>query len=316
MIEVNGLTKRYGDRTAINDVTFRVEKGEILAFLGPNGAGKTTTMRILTGFLPATSGTARVAGFDTFEQPMEVKRNIGYLPETPPVYNEMTVREYLNFVGKIKGVSASDQPKALDRVLDRCGLTQVPKRLIGNLSRGYRQRVGLAQALIHNPKVLILDEPTLGLDPKQIIEIRSLIQEFSGEHTVILSTHILQEATALCQRVIIIHEGRIRAVDSPDQLSAKLRQSEKVTVTVRQAPPEADRILGGLPNVLHVYREPVSNRQTFIVETQLGRDIRDDIAQCVVGNGWGLLELKNLSMTLEDVFLKLTQEDTPKGKPQ
>ena len=314
MIEVTGLTKRYGDRTAIDDVTFRVEKGEILAFLGPNGAGKTTTMRILTGFLPATSGTARVAGHDTFNEPMEVKRRIGYLPETPPLYNELTVREYLNFVGKIKGVRKPDRTKALTRVLERCGLTQVPGRLIANLSRGYRQRVGLAQALIHNPEVLILDEPTIGLDPKQIIEIRSLIQELAGEHTVILSTHILQEATALCQRVIIIHEGRIRAVDSPDQLSAKLRQSEKVTVTVRQAPPDAPEVLGALPGVIHVSRDPAATRQTLIVESPLGKDIREDLAQCVVRNGWGLLELKNISMTLEDVFLKLTQEEGSKGK--
>jgi len=320
-IEISGLSKDYlvgfwrkRRFRALDRLSLQVEQGEVFGFLGPNGAGKTTTMRILTGFLPATSGTARVAGFDTFNEPLEVKRRIGYLPETPPVYNEMTVKEYLLFVGRIKGVPPSDRRKALTRVLERCGLTEVPNRLIGNLSRGYRQRVGLAQALIHNPEVLILDEPTIGLDPKQIIEIRSLIQELAGEHTVILSTHILQEATALCQRVIIIHEGRIRAVDSPDQLSAKLRHSEKVSVTVRQAPPDALGVLGALPEVMTVTRDPATTRQTFIVETPLGGDIREGLARCVVENGWGLLELKTLSLSLEDVFLQLTREDNPKGK--
>ncbi len=313
MIEVKHLTKRYGERTAIEDVTFRVEKGEILAFLGPNGAGKTTTMRILTGFLPATSGTATVAGFDVFDRPMEVKRRIGYLPETPPLYNEMTVREFLTFVAKIKGVPKAAQPGALSSVLERWGLTEVPGRLIGNLSRGYRQRVGLAQTLIHDPEVLILDEPTVGLDPKQIIEMRGLIKKLAGEHTVILSTHILPEATAVCQRVVIIHEGRIRAVDSPEQLSSKLRQSEKVSVSLRQPSPTTSEVLRSLPNILNVFEEPTSppqaDGQVFIVEAQLGKDVREEVARCVVSNGWGLLEMKTVSMTLEDVFLKLTQKE-------
>lgn len=309
MIEVERLTKRYGNHTAIEDVSFKVDKGEILAFLGPNGAGKTTIMRILTGFIPASSGSAKIAGLDAFDEPIKVKQRIGYLPETPPLYNEMTVREYLAFTGKIKGVPKSDLPNAISSILSRCGLDQVPDRLIANLSRGFRQRVGLAQALVHNPEVLILDEPTTGLDPKQIIEIRQLIKDLAGDHTVILSTHILQEATAICQRVIIIHEGRIRAVDRPEQLSAKLRHSEKFSLTVRSAPPNTTDVLKALPHVLNVSGEPSSKGLTFDIEASLGNDIREDISNCVFKNGWGLLELRGVSMTLEDVFLKLTQDD-------
>ena len=226
MIQVEHLTKRYGPKTAIDDVTFAVEKGEVLAFLGPNGAGKTTTMRILAGSLPATSGTAHVAGYDCFDQPMEVKRVIGYLPEIPPLYTEMTVTEYLTFASRIKAVPASQIANAVDQVMQRLGLGEVRGRLIANLSRGFKQRVGLAQALVHNPPVLILDEPTAGLDPKQIIEIRELIRELAGSHTIILSTHILPEATAVARRVVIIHEGRIVAQDSQERLSARLRRSE------------------------------------------------------------------------------------------
>ncbi len=221
MIEVEGLTKRYGDFTAIEDISFRVKKGEIVAFLGPNGAGKTTTMRVVTGFLPATEGTVSVSGFDVFEKPMEVKRRIGYLPEHPPVYNEMTVGEYLRFVAKIKGVPRAERSDAMDRVLLRCGLKDRGDMLIGKMSKGYKQRVGLAQAMIHDPDVLILDEPTIGLDPKQIIEIRELIKSLSGEHTIILSTHILQEVMMICQRVLIIHEGRIVADDTLESLTAQ-----------------------------------------------------------------------------------------------
>lgn len=309
MIEVEGLTKRYGNRIAIEDVTFRVEKGEILGFLGPNGAGKTTTMRILTGFMPATSGIARICGYDVFDDPTQVKRRIGYLPESPPLYPEMTVREFLIFVARIKGLPRSKQTHSLSRTLERCGLTEVPDRLIANLSRGYRQRVGLAQALIHDPDVLILDEPTSGLDPKQIIEMRRLIKELSGEHTVILSSHILQEATALCERVIIIHRGRIRAVDSPDQLSAKMRQSEKISITTKNASQDAPETLKNLPHVMNVLLEPRSDGQTFVVESELGCDVREEVSKCVVQNGWGLLELQSVSMTLEDVFMELTQEE-------
>jgi ABC-2 type transport system ATP-binding protein len=221
MIEVEGLTKRYGDVTAIEDITFRVEKGEIVAFLGPNGAGKTTTMRVLTGFLPATEGKVAVCGFDVFDKPMEVKKRIGYLPEQPPVYNDMSVNEYLKFVAKIKGVPRAERSTAMERVIQRCALADVSHRIIGKLSKGYKQRVGLAQAMIHDPEVLILDEPTIGLDPKQIIEIRELIKSLSGAHTIILSTHILPEVTMICQRVLIISQGRIVADDTLENLTAQ-----------------------------------------------------------------------------------------------
>ncbi|MEK6526371.1 MAG: ABC transporter ATP-binding protein [Nitrospirota bacterium] len=307
MIEVQNVTKRYGDFTAIERVTFTVDKGEVLAFLGPNGAGKTTTMRILTCFMPATEGAARVGGFDCFEEPMEVKRRIGYLPETPPLYQELTVTEYLTFVGRIKGMSAKDLRSGLDRVMERLALGDVRNRLIANLSRGYQQRVGLAQVLLHDPPVLILDEPTMGLDPKQIIEIRELIKSLAGSHTVILSTHILPEATAVCQRVVIINNGRIVAVDSPQRLSARLRQSEKISVTVKAPPANLAHRFRALPGVLSVF-EPTETG-AFLLECELGEDRRDDIARFVVGNGWGLLELKTVSMTLEDVFLRLTQHE-------
>ena len=312
MIEVRDVTKRSGDHTAIERVTFSVDKGEVLAFLGPNGAGKTTTMRILTCFMPATEGTAQVAGFDCFEQPQDVKRSIGYLPETPPVYQELTVTEYLTFVGRIKGLSSDKLKKGLERVLERLGLGDVRGRLIANLSRGYRQRVGLAQAMIHDPPVLILDEPTVGLDPKQIIEIRELIKSLAGSHTVILSTHILPEATAVCQRVVIINDGRIVAEDTPDRLSARLRRSEKVSVTVKNPRPGLAGEFRTLPGVARVLEQTDSG--TFLLECELGRDLRDDIARFVVNSGVGLLELKNVSMTLEDVFLRLTQHE--EGVPQ
>ncbi|MBI3610347.1 MAG: ABC transporter ATP-binding protein [Nitrospirae bacterium] len=311
MIQVQNLTKRYGDHTAIEDVTFNVEKGEVLAFLGPNGAGKTTTMRILTGFMPATSGTATIAGHDIFDEPYEVKKRIGYLPESPPLYTEMTVTEYLRFIAKIKGIERKQRAQALTRALERCVLTEVRGRLIGNLSRGYRQRVGLAQALIHDPEVLILDEPTTGLDPKQIIEMRQVIKELAGRHTVILSTHILPEATAVCQRVIIIHEGRIVAVDTPDQLSAQLRQSEKIHLTLKTPQPETADVLKAVPGVLSVFHEPSSDGQVFIVECELGRDLRTELASQAVHHRWGLLELRAVTLSLEDVFLKLTQEEAP-----
>ena len=307
MIEVQNITKRYGDFTAIDRVTFTVDKGEVLAFLGPNGAGKTTTMRILTCFMPATEGVARVAGFDCFDQPIEVKRRIGYLPEHPPLYQELTVTEYLTFVGRIKGMGAEDLRSGLDRVTERLALGDVRHRLIANLSRGYQQRVGLAQALLHDPPVLILDEPTLGLDPKQIIEIRELIKSLAGSHTVILSTHILPEATAVCQRVVIINNGRIVAVDSPEGLSARLRQSEKIRVAVKAPPADLANRFRALPGILSVF-EPTESG-AFLLEYELGQDRRDELARFVVDNGWGLLELKTVSMTLEDVFLRLTQHE-------
>ncbi len=307
MIEVQSVTKRYGDITAIERVSFSVAKGEVVAFLGPNGAGKTTCMRILTCFMPASDGSAQVAGFDCFEQPSEVKRRIGYLPESPPLYQELTVREYLTFVARIKGLGASALQEGLERVLTRLSLEDVSHRLIGHLSKGYRQRVGLAQALIHDPPVLILDEPTVGLDPKQIIEIRELIKELATSHTVVLSTHVLPEATALCQRVVIINKGRIVAEDTPDRLSARLRHSEKITVTVRHPPADIEEQLRSLEGISNVFTP--TQPGSYLLECDLGKDLREDIANFVVRKNWGLLELKSISMSLEDVFLELTQQD-------
>src|SRR5512134_1357542 len=307
MIDVQQITKRYGQHTAIDRVTFSVAKGEVLAFLGPNGAGKTTTMRILTCFMPATEGTARVAGFDCVDQPLEVKRRIGYLPETPPVYQELTVTEYLRFVGRLRGLAGKILSSSMQREVERLGLGSVQHRLIGNLSRGYRQRVGLAQVLLHDPQVLILDEPTVGLDPKQIIEIRELIKNLAGSHSVILSTHILPEATAVCQRVVIISGGRIVAEDTPEQLSARLRQSEKISVTMKAPSAECEAQLRAIPGVLNVF--PGQTAGSVLIECALGRDLRDEIARVVVSNHWGLLELRTISMTLEDVFLQLTRHE-------
>jgi ABC-2 type transport system ATP-binding protein len=307
MIEVQHITKRYGNLTAIDHVTFRVAKGEILAFLGPNGAGKTTTMRILTCFMPPTEGTASIAGFDCVDQAMEVKRQIGYLPETPPVYQELTVSEYLTFVGRLRGLTGKTLSTKMDRVIERLSIGSVRERLIANLSRGYRQRVGLAQALLNDPPVLILDEPTVGLDPKQIIEIRELIKSLTGSHSIILSTHILPEATAVCQRVVIINRGKIVAEDTPDQLSARLRRSEKISLLLKTMPPDVADRLRGVPGVLHVMRAP--DAHMLVVECELGRDIRDELAHFIVKHEWGLLELKSISMTLEDVFLRLTQHE-------
>ena len=307
MIDVQQITKRYGQHTAIDRVTFSVAKGEVLAFLGPNGAGKTTTMRILTCFMPPTEGRATVAGYDCLEQSMDVKRRIGYLPETPPVYQELTVEEYLRFVGRLRGLAGAMLTAAMSREIERLGLGSVQHRLIGNLSRGYRQRVGLAQALIHDPPVLILDEPTVGLDPKQIIEIRELIKSLAGSHSVILSTHILPEATAVCQRVVIISGGRIVAEDTPDRLSTRLRHSEKIALTLTRPPGDAEARLRQVGGVLDVHANGPAGH--FLLESHLGKDIREDIARLAVTNNWGLIELKLISMTLEDVFLKLTRHE-------
>ena len=310
MIEVQHLTKRYGRVTAVNDVSFRVERGEILGFLGPNGAGKTTTMRILTGYMPATEGKAIVAGFDVFDQPIEAKRRTGYLPESPPLYPDMSVAEYLDFVAKVKGVPSNERRERIRYVMERTRITDMAARLTGKLSKGYKQRVGLAQALIHNPDVLILDEPTAGLDPKQIIETRQLIKQLGGDHTIILSTHILSEVSQICQRVVIINKGRVVAEDTPDNLTARLRGSETMYLQVDAAGVDAT---GALTNVAGVTRVAEADRRDGVVgyeiDSEQGRDIRRDLARAVVNSGWGLLELRPMRMSLEEVFLSLTTED-------
>jgi len=311
VIEVQHLTKRYGRVTAVNDVTFRVERGEILGFLGPNGAGKTTTMRILTGFMPATEGKAIVAGFDVFDQPIEAKRRTGYLPETPPLYPDMTVREYLDFVAKIKGVLSADRRQRVNTVMERVRVAEMANRLCSKLSKGYKQRVGLGQAIIHNPDVLILDEPTAGLDPKQIIETRELIKELAGDHTIILSTHILPEVSQTCQRVVIINKGHVVAVDTPDNLTARLRGSETLYVQV-DASGDAAATLGLVAGVTRVTE--TDRRDSLVgyeVESEHGHDVRRDLARSVVASGWGLLELRPMRMSLEEIFLSLTTEEMP-----
>lgn len=311
MIEVEQLTKRYGSVKAIENVSFRVEKGEILGFLGPNGAGKTTTMRILTCFLPATDGTARVAGFDVFNQPMEVKRRIGYLPENPPVYTEMTVDSYLDFVAKIKGVDSSSRKKRIAEVKERVSVQEYSNKLIKNLSKGYKQRVGLAQALVHDPEVLILDEPTVGLDPNQIIEVRELIKSLSGSHTIILSTHILPEVSMTCQRVVIIADGKIAAVDTPENLTRQLQGTDRIYLEAKG--PEATVIgkIKEIEGVLRVESHRLDGDDIFSysVETELKEDIRGRLARKVVESGFDLLEMKTMSMSLEEVFLQLTTKE-------
>ena len=311
MIEVQHLTKRYGPITAVDDVSFRVERGEILGFLGPNGAGKTTTMRILTGYMPATDGKAIVAGFDVFDQPIEAKRRTGYLPETPPLYPDMSVIEYLEFVAKIKGVPSNERASRLKQVMQRTRIDDMAGRQCAKLSKGYRQRVGLAQAILHNPDVLILDEPTAGLDPKQIIETRELIKELAGDHTIILSTHILPEVSQTCQRVVIINKGRVVAVDTPDNLTARLRGSETMYVQVDARGADAAGVLGQVPGVTRVAE---SDRRDGVVgyeiDSETGRDVRRDLARAVVSSGFGLLELRPIRISLEEIFLSLTTDET------
>ncbi len=301
MIEVEHLTKKYGDLVAVRDLSFKVEKGMIWGLLGPNAAGKTTTMRILTGYLPATEGKATVCGFDVFEQPNEVKRIIGYLPETLPLYPEMTVSDYLDFVAAIKKVPAATRKSALDQAVETSGLEKVRKRLIKNISRGYKQRVGIAQALIHNPDVLILDEPTIGLDPAQIIEIRQLIKSLKGERTIILSTHILAEVTQTCDGAVIINEGKLMASGSLEEISASIRKKEGVTIRLRRAGDEAATVLREIPGVEKVSRQDGE----FAVEWSQGKDLREAIAKLAVEKDWGLLEMRPVAMNIEDLYLRV-----------
>jgi ABC-2 type transport system ATP-binding protein len=309
VIEVQHLTKRYGPVTAVQDVSFRAESGEILGFLGPNGAGKTTTMRIITGYMPASEGKAVVAGYDVFDQPIEAKRRTGYLPETPPLYPDMTVREYLFFVAKIKGVR-KDIPARVDAVMKRTWVADMADRQCGKLSKGYRQRVGLAQAIIHNPDVLVLDEPTAGLDPKQIIETRQLIRELAGSHTIVLSTHILPEVSQTCSKVVIINKGKVVAIDTPDALTERLRGT--VTMYV-EAEGNTDDLVSAMRNVQGVVRVNVSETRDgstgFEVDSEKGADIRRGLAHAIVGAGHGLLEMRPMRMSLEDIFLSLTTEE-------
>src|ERR1700756_406211 len=315
MITVKQLTKRYARNTAVDHISFEVSKGQIVGFLGPNGAGKTTTMRMLTCFMPPTSGTATVAGFDVLDKPLEVRRHIGYLPETPPLYPEMRTTEYLTFVGKIKGLRGPELTKRVEYVLGRCAIADVKDKVLGKLSKGYRQRVGLAQAIIHNPDVLILDEPTAGLDPKQINETRDLIKGLAGDHTIILSTHILPEVEQTCEQVIIINKGKLVATDSVHNLQSRVRGAESIVVEVagrngNLEPPLVQEKLQRVAGVSRVLcKQQVDSRAVFEVESSKGKLVRGDLARAVVESGWDLNELRPAAMSLEEIFLQLTRSD-------
>jgi ABC-2 type transport system ATP-binding protein len=302
MIEVNGLVKKYGERVAVDHISFNVKKGEILGFLGQNGAGKTTTMKILTGFMSATSGQVKVAGFDVFEEPMEVKKRIGYLPETPPIYTELLVSEYLNFAAELRGVSKADRPRKIDRAIERCQLGDVRNRLIGNLSKGYRQRVGIAQAIVHEPEVVILDEPTIGLDPKQVAEARELIKGMRNERTLIYSTHILSEVAATCDRIIVIDKGKLVAQESLDTYSAHgVVKTELILKSINEVVIASIQKVPGVRSV----KTATSGAQKLIVESDSKDDVMAEIAKAVVGSNAGLLNMAPVKLSLEEHYLEL-----------
>ena len=306
MIQVDNLTKRYGPVTAIQDVSFSVDKGRIVGFLGPNGAGKSTTMKILSCFMPATGGTARVAGYDVFSQSLEVRQRIGYLPENAPLYPDLSVASYLDFVAEIKGVGRGERRGRVADVMERCFVTDMQNRLIGKLSKGYRQRVGLAQALLGDPEVLILDEPTIGLDPRQIAEIRALIRSLAGQHTVILSTHILPEVSMVCDGIIIINHGRIVAQGTESELVQQVFPTARVEVRVARASSDVAEALRAVAGVVAV--EPLASRDGaagFVVESEHGRDVRGELVRLVTGRGWELQELHQVGMSLEEVFIRV-----------
>jgi len=312
MIEIQNLTKHFGHIKAVENISFTVNKGEILGFLGPNGAGKTTTMRVLTGYFPPTNGRVKVAGYDITETPMEVKKRIGYLPENVSLYTDMRVRDYLKFVGQVKRIKKRALKGNVANAIEHCGLESVQNRIIGKLSKGYRQRVGLAQALLHDPEVLILDEPTVGLDPKQIVEIRKLIKDLGGERTVILSTHILPEVQMICEKVIIINEGKIAAIDTPDNLNRQLSKQMTLFMEIEGDPQKVIAILENVDGVIDVKQQAKKKGKVkaYEITTKLEKDIRGELSRAVFENQLELYELKTVEMTLEDIFLKLvTQEE-------
>jgi ABC-2 type transport system ATP-binding protein len=317
LIEVQALTKSYGPVTAVDHISFSVNKGEILGFLGPNGAGKTTTMRILAGFMPATSGTATVAGFDVTTDSLDVRRHIGYLPEAPPVYPDMSVESYLDFVARIKNVPAERRRDLVTDAIVKTSLSERRGELIKRLSRGYKQRVGIAQALVHDPDVIILDEPTVGLDPKQIIEVRHLIKSLAGNHTIILSTHILPEVSMTCDRVVIINKGKVAAVDTPQNLTSQLKGGQRIRVETQAPEAALKEMLAKVPGAKNVHVEGTQSEghAIAVVEGTQGKDIRSDIAAGIVGKGWPLYELRGVSLSLEDIFLELTTDDSSHAQP-
>ncbi len=307
MIDVEGLTKTYGSVTAIRGVDLSIAKGEIVGFLGPNGAGKSTTMKILTCFMPPTEGVARVNGFDVMEEPLKVRQSVGYLPENVPLYLIMTVERFLKFVAQAKEVDAKQQAREIDRVIGECGLEKVRGRIIGNLSKGYRQRVGLAQALINDPPILILDEPTIGLDPTQIVEIRSLIKGLGQERTVVLSSHILPEVAQVCGRVIIINRGQVIASGAPETLTSELQGVAHLKARITGSADQIMMAIQGVPGVLNVTSDNGDNR--FNIEAETDRDHRAEIAKVVVNGGFDLLEFETVSLSLEDIFVQLVTNE-------
>ena len=311
MIEVQNLTKHYGPVTAIRDVSFRVAPGEIVGFLGPNGAGKSTTMRILSCFMPASGGTAKVAGYDVFRESMEVRKRIGYLPENVPLYGDMRVASYLDFVAEVKGVPRGQRRRQVGSVMERCLIADVQNRLISTLSKGYRQRVGLAQAIVSDPHVLILDEPTIGLDPRQITEIRSLIKSLAGEHTVILSTHILPEVSMVCNSVVIINRGAIVAQGPIDMLVEQFFPSSRVEVEIAGPPAAVRDAMRAIPGVLDVTEVPGDGAGRYVVEAARARDVRAEIFQLAAHQRWTLRELRRVGMTLEEVFMRVVAGEEP-----
>ena len=306
MIRVRNVTKRYGNIVAIDDISFQVDKGEILGFLGPNGAGKTTTMRIITGYMPPTDGEVFLGDCDLMENPLEAKKQIGYLPENLPLYSDLTVESYLDFVADIKNVSGRDKKSRKESVMKRCGILDVRNRIIGHLSKGYRQRVGIAQALINDPTILVLDEPTIGLDPKQITEIRELIKSLAGDRTVILSTHMLQEVNMICTRVVIINKGRIVLEESLDNLTRGFQGSNNLILKIRYKDGQVKEALMSLPYVSEASEQTLGE---FVIRSEENRDIREELSRFVIENGWGLLEIRPLTQNLEDIFLRVITKE-------
>ena len=310
MIQATGLTHYYGPYCAISDVNFGVKRGEILGFLGPNGAGKTTAMRIITGYMPPTRGTVTIDGYDVVEKSLETRRRIGYLPETVPLYTDMTVTGYLKYMATLRGMPAKNIKRRVDDVVGVCRLGEYHKTQIGKLSKGFRQRVGIAQAIVHEPEVLVLDEPTIGIDPIQVVETRRLIEDLGRSQTVVLSSHILPEVSMICDRVLIIHEGKIVAEDTPDNLAAGLQGTDLLEVEIAGPTDQILSALRGIEGVSDVDHRAAAGRHVYSVRAQADQDLRDTVSRVIVSNGWSLLGMQSAGMTLEEIFLRLTtQED-------
>jgi len=308
-IEARGLNKLYGNFHAIEDVSFDVKKGEILGFLGPNAAGKTTTMRIVTGFMPPSSGTVTIAGHDVISQSLEARRLIGYLPETVPLYTDMTVTGYLHFMGTLRGMKRDKIKTRTSDVIDICKLGDYQNTFIGKLSKGFRQRVGIAQAIIHEPEVLVLDEPTIGIDPIQVVETRKLIKDLGQEHTIILSTHVLPEVSMVCQRVLIIHQGQIMAEDSPTNLAERLKGVDRIEIEAQGPTAEIMGVLRNVKGIIDVSHSSDGDNSKFSVQVRHGQDLRNEISKAIIENGWQLLGLQLMSMSLEDIFIQLITKE-------